>query len=318
MGPEKAGNQNVALTSHADFTAMPESWPALPLKAWQDTRDTLHMWTQIVGKVRLALTPLINHWWNVPLYISDRGLTTSAIPYQRGVFEVEFDFLDHNLVIRTSGGSSKIIPLVPRSVADFYKEVMAALKSLGIEVKIWTMPCEVPNPIAFEKDVQHAAYDREYVTRFWRILVLVNTIFEEFRCGFIGKNSPVHFFWGSFDLAVTRFSGRRAPPREGADSITREAYSHEVISAGFWPGGGDIKGAAFYAYAAPEPAGYAQAPVRPGKAFYHPQMKEFFLMYDDVRLDSSPRRALLEFLQSTYQAGANLAKWDRAELERSS
>jgi uncharacterized protein DUF5996 len=312
----KTGNQKVALASQADFTARPESWPALPLEAWQDTRDTLHMWTQIVGKVRLAQCPLINHWWEVPLYVSARGLTTSAIPYNRGVFEVEFDFIDHNLLIQTSDGSSETIPLAPRSVADFYKEFMAALRSLRIDVKIWHMPVEIPNPIAFDRDVQHAAYDREYVTRFWRILLLVNTIFEEFRSGFIGKNSPVHFFWGSFDLAVTRFSGRRAPPREGADSITREAYSHEVISAGFWPGGGDMKGAAFYAYAAPEPKDYGQAAIRPSKAFYHPQMKEFFLMYDDVRLDSSPSKALLEFLQSTYEAGANLAKWDRAELER--
>ncbi len=302
--------------NHADFTERPESWPALPLEAWQDTRDTLHMWTQIVGKVRLALSPLINHWWEVPLYISPRGLTTSAIPYKGGVFEVAFDFLAHNLVIQTSEGTSATIPLRPRSVADFYKEFLAALASLGIDVKIWRMPVEIPNPIAFDQDTQHASYDREYVSRFWRILVAVNTIFEEFRSGFIGKNSPVHFFWGSFDLAVTRFSGRRAPPREGADSITREAYSHEVISAGFWPGGGDIKDAAFYAYASPEPPGYAQVTIRPGKAFYHPQMKEFFLMYDDVRLDASPRSALLEFLQSTYEAGANLAKWDRAELER--
>jgi hypothetical protein len=302
--------------SHADFIAKPESWPALPLEAWQDTRDTLHMWTQIVGKVRLALSPLVNHWWQVPLYVTARGLSTSAIPYRDGIFEVEFDFLSHNLVIRTREGLSRSIPLAPRSVADFYRVFMAALRSLGIDVKIWRMPVEIPNPIAFDQDVQHASYDPEYASRFWRILVLVDTIFQEFRSGFIGKNSPVHFFWGSFDLAVTRFSGRRAPKREGADSITREAYSHEVISAGFWPGGGDIKGAAFYAYAAPEPAGYAQAAVRPSKAFYHPQMKEFFLMYDDVRLDPSPRSALLDFLQSTYEVGANLAKWDRAELER--
>ncbi|MGA8309792.1 MAG: DUF5996 family protein [Terriglobales bacterium] len=302
--------------SHADFIAKPESWPALPLEAWQDTRDTLHMWTQIVGKVRLALSPLINHWWQVPLYVTARGLSTSAIPYRDGIFEVEFDFLSHNLIIRTREGLSRSIPLEPRSVADFYKEFMAALRSLGIDVKIWRMPVEIPNPIAFDQDVQHASYDPEYASRFWRILVLVDTIFQEFRSGFIGKNSPVHFFWGSFDLAVTRFSGKRAPKREGADSITREAYSHEVISAGFWPGGGDIKDAAFYAYVAPEPAGYAQAAVRPSKAFYHPQMKEFFLLYDDVRLDPSPRSALLDFLQSTYDAGANLAKWDRAELER--
>jgi hypothetical protein len=300
----------------ADFVAKPESWPALPLEAWQDTRDTLHLWTQIVGKVRLALSPLINHWWEVPFYISARGLTTSAIPYNRGVFEIEFDFIDHYLIIQTSEDSRKTIPLAPRSVADFYKEFMAALGSLGIEVTIWHMPVEIPNAIAFDQDIKHASYDPEYANRFWRILVLVDTIFQEFRSGFVGKNSPVHFFWGSFDLAVTRFSGRRAPLREGADSITREAYSHEVISAGFWPGGGEMKGAAFYVYAAPEPAGYAQAAVRPGKAFYHPQMKEFFFMYDDVRLDPSPRSALLEFLQSTYEAGANLAKWNRAELER--
>jgi hypothetical protein len=299
-----------------DFTAKPESWPALPLDAWKDTRDTLHMWTQIVGKVRLALSPLINHWWEVPLYVSARGLTTSPIPYERGILEVEFDFLRHELVITTSEGSGKTIPLAPHSVADFYKEFTAALRSLSIEVRMWPMPVEIPNPIAFDRDAQHASYDREYATRFWRILVLVDTIFKEFRSGFIGKNSPVHFFWGSFDLAVTRFSGRRAPEREGADLITREAYSHEVISAGFWPGGGDIKGAAFYAYAAPEPAGFAESPVRPASAFYHPQMHEFFLMYDDVRRTSAPKATLIEFLQSTYEAGANLGKWDRVTLER--
>ena len=299
-----------------DFTTKPESWPVLPLEAWQDTYATLHMWTQIVGKVRLAQTPLINHWWEVPLYISARGLTTSAIPYRNGIFEVEFDFLRHNLVIQTSAGRDKSIPLAPRSVAAFYEEFMAALSELGIDVKIWHMPVEIPNPIAFDLDTQHASYDPEYVTRFWRILLAADSVFREFRARFIGKNSPVHFFWGSFDLAVTRFSGRRAPEREGADPITREAYSHEVISAGFWPGGGEIKGPAFYTYAAPEPAGYGQSPVRPAQAFYHTGMKEFFLMYDDVRTAASPRSALLEFLQSTYEAGANLAKWDRAELER--
>jgi hypothetical protein len=300
-----------------EFTVKPESWPALPLEAWKDTYATLHMWTQIVGKVRLALCPLINHWWEVPLYVSARGLTTSPIPCARGILEIEFDFVRHNLLIQTSEGASKSIPLAPRSVAAFYQEFMAALQSLGIDVKIWKMPVEVPNPIAFDKDAEHASYDREYVNRFWRILVLADTIFKEFRAGFIGKSSPVHFFWGSFDMAVTRFSGRRAPEREGADVITREAYSHEVISAGFWPGGGDIKEAAFYAYAAPEPAGFAQAAVRPASAFYHPQMHEFLLMYDDVRQASSPKATLLEFLQSTYEAGANLAKWERAELERS-
>jgi|SRR5438045_1814427 len=316
MEAEKAMNRRPTQVRHDDFTTRPESWPALPLDAWRDTRDTLHMWTQIVGKVRLALSPLINHWWEVPLYVSVRGLTTSAIPYDRGIFEVEFDFLSHNLIIQTSEGSRKVIPLAPRSVADFYKEFMAALVSLGIAVKISPRAVEIPDPISLDQDVQHAAYDQEYATRFWRILVLIDTIFTEFRSRFVGKNSPVHFFWGSFDLAVTRFSGRRAPKREGAASITQEAYSHEVISVGFWPGGGDIKGAAFYAYAAPEPTGYGQSPVRPDKAFYHPQLHEFLVMYDDIRLDSSPKSALLEFLQSTYEVGANLAKWNRAELER--
>jgi hypothetical protein len=292
------------------------SWPELPLDAWQDTYATLHLWTQIVGKVRLALSPRINHWWEVALYVNARGLTTSAIPYGEGNFEVEFDFIAHKLIIQTSWGSSKTLALRPQTVADFHAEFMSALRALGITVKIWTMPCEVPNPVRFESDTQHASYDPEYAHRFWRILIVCDNIFQEFRAGFIGKDSPVHFFWGSFDLCVTRFSGRRAPERPGADSITREAYSHEVISAGFWPGGGDIKGAAFYAYAAPEPPGFAEQPVQPAAAFYHPQMKEFLLMYDDVRLAPSPRQALLSFLQSTYEAGANLAHWDRKELDR--
>ena len=293
-----------------------EMWPELPLEVWKDTYATLHMWTQIVGKVRLALTPNINHWWGVPLYVNPFGLTTSAIPYGGGNFEVQFDFIHHQLVIRTSNDAILSMGLAPRSVADFYREFMAALASLGITVKIWKMPVEIPDPIPFDQDTRHASYDPEYANRFWRILVCCDAVFNEFRAGFIGKASPVHFFWGSFDLAVTRFSGRRAPEREGADSITREAYSHEVISAGFWPGGGDIKGAAFYAYAAPEPAGFAQHPVRPAKAFYHPQLKEFILMYDEVRRAASPRETLLAFLQSTYDAGADLAKWNRKELER--
>lgn len=302
--------------SQPAFVSQPESWPALPLEAWKDTCDTLHMWTQIVGKVRMALTPRVNHCWEVPLYVSARGLTTSPIPYPRGIFEVEFDFLHHNLVIQTSEDGNRTIRLAPRSVADFYKEFMTALQSLGIEVKIWHMPVEVPDPIPFDQDVKHASYDRDYATRFWRVLVLVDTIFKEFRGHFLGKNSPVHFFWGSCDLAVTRFSGRRAPPREGADAVTREAYSHEVISAGFWPGGGEIKDAAFYAYASPEPEGFAKIPVRPAAAFYHPQMREFFLMYDDVRRAASPQATLLDFLQTTYEGAAGLAKWDRKELER--
>ncbi len=294
-----------------------DRWPALPLSEWQDTYATLHMWTQMVGKVRLALAPPVNHFWETTLYVSARGLTTSAIPYERGIFEMEFDFLHHNLVIHTSEGSSKAIALAPRSVADFYKEFMAALESLGIGVKIWHMPVEVPNPIAFDKDVIHASYDRDAVSRFWHILISVDTIFKQFRGRFIGKDSPVHFFWGSFDLAVTRFSGRRAPEREGADPVTKEAYSHEVISAGFWPGSGDIQGAAFYVYAAPEPEGFSKSAIRPAQAFYHPQMKEFFLMYDDVRNAASPHSMVLDFLQSTYEAGANLGNWDRRALERS-
>jgi len=292
------------------------AWPELPLEAWQATYATLHMWTQIVGKVRLALSPLINHWWEVAFYVNARGVTTSAIPYEDGIFEVLFDFIDHRLVIQTSAGSSKSLALKPQSVAEFYVEFMSALQSLGIEAKIWTMPVEVPNPERFETDTQHASYDPEYAHRFWRILTLCDTVFKEFRSRFIGKDSPVHFFWGSFDICVTRFSGRRAPERPDADPITREAYSHEVISAGFWPGGGDLKGAAFYAYAAPEPPGFSEQKVKPAAAFYHPQMKEFLLMYDDVRQADSPREALLDFLESTYDAGANLARWDREELER--
>jgi hypothetical protein len=248
--------------------------------------------------------------------VNARGLTSSAIPYGDGIFEVQFDFVEHKLIIQTSWGASKSLALRPQSVADFYAEFMLALQALGIEVKIWSMPVEVPNPVRFEKDTQNKSYDREYAHRFWQVLILCDTIFKEFRAGFIGKDSPVHFFWGSFDLCVTRFSGRRAPERPGADAVTREAYSHEVISAGFWPGGGDIKGAAFYAYAAPEPAGFSDEKVRPAAAFYHPVMKEFLLMYDDVRGAASPREALLSFLQSTYEAGAKLAGWDRKELER--
>jgi Family of unknown function (DUF5996) len=301
-------NTTASNSSHA--------WPELPLEAWQDTYATLHMWTQIVGKIRLALCPLINHWWEVPLYVSAVGLTTSPIPYQSDGFEIEFDFIHHELLIKTSGGTSASFALVPRSVADFYREFMRTLTSLGIDVHIWKMPVEIPNPIPFDQDTQHASYDPEYVNRFWRILVSCDAVFKEFRAGFIGKASPIHFFWGSFDLAVSRFSGRRAPERPGADPVTREAYSHEVISSGFWPGGGDVKGPAFYSYAAPEPAGFAEQPVQPARAFYDPKLKEFLLMYDDVRLAESPRTALLEFLQSTYDAGANLAKWNRAELER--
>jgi hypothetical protein len=290
-------------------------WPALPLEEWQDTYATLHMWTQVAGKVRLALSPHVNHWWEVPLYVSARGLSTSPIPYGHRVFEIEFDLLDHNVAIRASDGHTKFVPLYSRSVAEFYREFMATLRSLGIDVKIWSTPVEVPDPIPFEQDEKHAAYNPEYANRFWRILVQTDSIFKEFRTRFIGKVSPVHFFWGSFDLAVTRFSGRRAPERKDADRVTREAYSHEVISAGFWPGSGDIKGPAFYAYTAPEPPGYAEYKVRPDQAYYHSGIREFVLMYDDVRNADSPKNALLEFLQSTYEAGAIIGNWDRASLE---
>jgi len=293
-----------------------ESWPALPLAAWADTYATLHMWTQIVGKVRLALAPRINHWWEVALYVNSRGLTTSPIPYGSCVFEVQFDFIEHRLDVSTSLGEIKSMRLQPLTVADFEVEFFALLKSLGIEVKIWNMPVEIPNPIRFDQDRVHGAYDPQYANAFWRILVTVDSILKEFRSGFIGKASPVHFFWGSFDLAVTRFSGRRAPERPGVDSITREAYSHEVSSVGFWPGGGDVKGAAFYSYAAPEPPGFGERAVRPATAFYNKQMGEFLLMYDDVRAAASPKGALLDFCQSTYDAAADLGKWDREALEK--
>ena len=290
--------------------------PALPFESWQDTLATLHLWTQVVGKVRLTLTPLVNHWWNVPFYLTARGMTTSAMPYDSGTIEAQFDFIDHKLIVETSNGRSVAIALAPQSVAGFHQQFMAALAELGVTVKIWTMPCELPNPIRFEDDQIHASYDREAVHQFWRILTWVDQVLKEFRAGFIGKVSPVHFFWGSFDLAVTRFSGRTAPERPGADSITREAYSHEVSSAGFWAGGGEIKCPAFYSYSAPEPAGFAEYKIQPPAAYYHPQMKEFLLSYDEVRAAPDPKAALMSFLQSTYDAAAELAKWDRRNLER--
>ncbi len=297
----------------------PECWPVLRLEDWKETYATLHMWTQIIGKIRLELTPRVNHWWNVPLYVSPHGLTTSPIPYGNRHFDMEFDFLANQLIIRTSDSRSAAVALVPRSVADFYKAVMAALGSLGIEVKIWKMPVEIAEPIAFDRDTVHSAYDADAVRRLWRILLSADGVFHVFRSRFVGKSSPVHFFWGSFDLAVTRFSGRRAPERRDSDPVLRkimqEAYSHEVISAGWWPGSGEIKEAAFYCYAAPAPSEFAQQPVRPSEAFYHSGMGEFLLMYDDVRSAKTPTSALMEFLQSTYEAGATTGKWNRAELE---
>jgi Family of unknown function (DUF5996) len=301
---------------------MKNDWPELVLEDWQDTLATLHMWTQVVGKIRLELTPLINHWWNAPLYVSARGLTTSPMPYRDRIFEIEFDFVDHLLRIECSDGAVTRLDLRPQSVADFYNEVMTALNGLEIDVKIWTMPVEVPAPysavreaLSFEKDHVHKSYDAEYANRFWRALVLIDDVFKDFRTRFIGKVSPVHFWWGSFDHAVTRFSGRPAPPREGADRITIEAYSHEVISHGFWPGGNGVQ-AAFYSYTAPEPTGLGDVKIKPNAAFYSKEMSEFLLTYDAVRQSPSPEAALMDFCQSTYEAGANLGDWDRKALER--
>jgi len=294
-----------------------QRWPALPLAEWKDTYATLHMWTQIVGKIRLALSPPINHFWGTTFYVTARGLTTSAMPYHKGTVEISFDFIAHTLEIETSLGETRSFRLVPRTVAEFYFELMSALHSLGIDAKVWTMPVEVPRPVRFNLDESHSSYDSEYAHRFWQVLVSVDAVLRKFRSRFIGKASPVHFFWGSFDLAATRFSGRRAPERPDADFLTKEAYSHEVISHGFWPGDGEVvKDAAFYAYAVPEPAGFKDQRVMPSKAFYSGEKNEFFLMYDDVRLAHSPDQALLEFCQSTYEAGANLGHWDRANLER--
>jgi uncharacterized protein DUF5996 len=293
-----------------------EGWPALPYEEWKDTRDTLHMWTQIVGKIRLALTPRINHWWNVPLYITARGLTTSEISYGERWFDMEFDFIAHVLRIRTSDGTIRNISLAPRTVADFYREIMSTLRALGIDVRIWTVPSEVPNPIRFEEDEVHRSYDPSYVDRFWRIIALTEGVLMEFRSRFIGKCSPIHFFWGGFDLAVSRFSGRVAPPREGADSITREGYSHEVSSLGWWPGDPRFPHPAFYSYIAPEPAGFKTAKVLPDSATYDPNYGLFVLSYEDARREQSPDKALLDFAQTTYDAAADLAKWDRSALER--
>lgn len=307
---------------HAGLSPPLEAWPSLPLEEWRDTYATLHMWTQVVGKIRLEQAPAINHWWQVPLYVTARGLTTSPIPYRTRVFQIDFDFVDHNLLICTGDGASRKIELVPRSVAEFYRAVMAALDALKIGVRIWTTPVEIENPIPFEEDHAHAAYDAEYAHRFWQILVQTDRVLTEFRSGFLGKASPVHFFWGSFDLALTFFSGRRAPEHPGApnvaDFVTREAYSHEVSSCGFWPGGGPVPAPVFYAYAYPEPEGFKHYPVRPEPASYSSEMGEFILLYEDVRRADRPDHALREFAQSTYEAAAELGGWDRAALERAS
>jgi hypothetical protein len=291
-------------------------WPELSWPDWSATADTLHMWTQIIGKTRLALSPLQAHWWNVPLYVSARGLNSSAMPYGNEFLEIEFDFVHHQLLFRTSKGAQASTPLRAQSVASFYNEYLKTLADLGVHVSLYATPVEVANPIPFADDTIHASYDPDAAHRFWRILIQTDQIFQQFSSRFLGKISPVHLFWGSFDLAVTRFSGRPAPPREGADAITREAYSHEVISAGFWPGNGGYGKAAFYCYAAPSPASLDAATVQPPQAFWDRNLGEFILPYDDLRNSENPDNTLLGFLESTYAAAANLAHWDRDALER--
>jgi len=296
-------------------------WPALPYAEWADTCATLHLWTQIVGKIRLAHTPLVNHWWNVPLYVTSRGLTTSPMFHGARGFQIDFDFIDHRLTISTCAGEVQVIPLGPRSVADFHAELMGRLRAMDLETRIWTMPVEIPDAIPFESDHTHASYDPDSVNRFWRILVQVDRLLRQFRSGFLGKVSPVHFFWGSFDMAVTRFSGRLAPtitsesPNLGA-WVMQEAYSHEVSSCGFWPGNGGYGQPAFYCYAYPEPPGFGQARIDQAATAYDPDLGQFILPYDAVRQARSPDDEVMRYLQGTYEAAADLAKWDRAALER--
>jgi Family of unknown function (DUF5996) len=296
-------------------------WPDLPYEAWRDTCETLILWTQIVGKVRIACAPLINHWWNATFYVTSRGLVAPVMPYRGRTFDIVFDFAEHRLRIATSDGRAEVLPLEPMTVADFYSRFMATLRRLDIDVHIWTMPSEIENAIPFEQDRTHAQYDRTYVERFWQTLVQVNRVLTEFRARFIGKASPVHFFWGGLDLAVTRFSGRTAPPLKGetpnvAKWVMDEAYSHEVSSCGFWPGNGGYGRAAFYVYAYPEPAGYGDARLKTAAALYEKDLGQFILPYDAVRQARDPDALLLGFLQETYEAAAELAKWDRKALER--
>ncbi len=298
-----------------------ERWPSLDFDAWKDTYATLHMWTQIVGKIRLVQTPWVNHSWHVVFYVTVRGLTTSPIPYGERTFQIDFDFIDHLLLIQTSDGAVRTVKLLPCSVADFYEALLTNLAELGLNVKIHTTPNEIADAIPFEKDHQHASYDAEYANRFWRILLQADRVFKQFRARFNGKCSPVHFFWGSFDLAVTRFSGRPAPEHPGGipnfpDRVAREAYSHELSSCGFWPGGGPVPYPVFYAYAYPEPVGFSAAPIRPDGAVYNLTLHEFMLPYDVVRQAESPDAVLLDFLQSSFEAAASLSAWDRSVFER--
>ncbi len=303
-----------------DDTARAEFWPELAFLDWSATAATLHLWTQIVGKIRLTLTPWINHSWHVTFYLTARGLTTSPIPYGLRTFEIRFDFIDHELRILTSSGAIRVLKLQPQSVAQFYQRVMGALTELQMPVRIHMLPNEIENPIRFDQDEEHRSYDPAYANRFWRVLVQSERIFTAFRSRFCGKCSPVHFFWGSFDLAVTRFSGRPAPPHPGGvphlpDPVAREAYAQEVSSLGFWPGNAAMPTPLFYSYAYPEPPGFAQAKVEPGEAVYHPQLHEFTLAYDAVRKADSPDDTLLEFAQSVYDAASTLGQWDRAALQ---
>ncbi|HEU5248030.1 MAG TPA: DUF5996 family protein [Candidatus Udaeobacter sp.] len=295
-------------------------WPPLPFAEWKDTATTLHMWTQIVGKIRLTLSPWTNHSWHVTLYVTSRGLTTSPIPHGSDTFEIQFDFIDHQLLIDKSDGARRTIQLKPQSVVEFYRIVMKTLSDLKLPVTINTTPNEIENPIPFDQDEEHRSYDREYANRFWRVLMQSDRVFKEFRSRFCGKCSPVHFFWGSFDLAVTRFSGRAAPPHPGGvphlpDAITREAYSQEVSSLGFWPGNAAAPIPVFYSYAYPEPPGFSEAKIQPDAAFYEAKLREFILPYDAVRTADKPDQVLLDFAQSAYDAASQLGKWDRAALE---
>jgi hypothetical protein len=304
-----------------DPTEITSDWPELPYAAWAETCTTLHLWTQIAGKVRMAKTPWVNHSWHVTLYVTCRGLTTSPIPDGGRQFQIDFDFVDHRLLVTTSDGASRTLPLAPMTVADFHQRLLALLADLDIRVRIHDLPNELPDPIPFSRDQIHASYDAEYAHRFWQVLVQADRVFKAFRARFTGKCSPVHFFWGSNDLAVTRFSGRAAPPHPGGiphlpDAVTREAYNQEVSSAGFWPGGGPVDHAAFYAYAYPVPAGFGERPVEPAAARFDAALGEFLLPYDAVRTAPDPDGTLLAFLQSTYEAAADLAGWDRARLER--
>ena len=292
------------------------NWPALPLDEWRDTRDTLHRWTQIIGKIRMELTPLVNHWWNVPLYVTARGLTTSVIPLGDRWLDMEFDFVAHALHIRTNDGVERDVALAPRTVADFHDEVFAVLRSMNIRCSIWPVPVECENRIPLDRDEEHRSYDAEYAQRFWRALAMSHAVFAKFRAEFIGKCSPVHFWWGGFDMSVTRFSGRRAPERPDADAMTREAYSHEVSSVGLWFGDDRLGRATFYSYAAPEPEGFRSAHVSPNAAYYNESLGGFYLHYDDLLASTDREQTLLDFCHATYDAAADLGKWDRQSLER--